>query len=231
MTIRRLASAILTASVRWASPGVRQWGNAMLHEMDFVEGDWAALFWALGSATALFKHLEAPMSNLSDVFSRTQALMKKIRRRTLVGYAVCFIVIVTFGSFILIFPNTLARIGSGLTVAAALYMAYQLYERRNRKPPSGTGLSACTAFYRKELERQRDFHRGIWFWSRLVFMVPGYVLFIVGAAMAHPELAREYAVITICYILLGIVAVPLNQRLSRTYQRQIDELDALPKDS
>jgi hypothetical protein len=34
----------------------------MLREMDLVEGDWAALFWALGSATALFKHLEAPMS-------------------------------------------------------------------------------------------------------------------------------------------------------------------------
>lgn len=74
----------------------------MLREMDFVEGDWAALFWAVGSATALFKHFEAPMTNLSDVFARTQALMKKIRRRTLVGYAVCFVVIVFFGSFIFI---------------------------------------------------------------------------------------------------------------------------------
>jgi hypothetical protein len=60
MAIRRLASAILTTSVRWASPGVREWGNAMLREMDFVEGDWAALFWALGSATALFRRLEVP---------------------------------------------------------------------------------------------------------------------------------------------------------------------------
>lgn len=32
----------------------------MLREMDFVEGDWAALFWALGSATALFRRLEVP---------------------------------------------------------------------------------------------------------------------------------------------------------------------------
>jgi hypothetical protein len=60
MAIRRLASAILTTSVRWASPGVREWGSAMLREMDFVEGDWAALFWALGSATALFRRLEVP---------------------------------------------------------------------------------------------------------------------------------------------------------------------------
>lgn len=60
MTIQRLASAILTTSIRWAPPGLREWGNAMLCELDFVEGDWAALFWALGCATALFRRLEVP---------------------------------------------------------------------------------------------------------------------------------------------------------------------------
>jgi len=28
----------------------------MLGELDFIEGDWAALFWALGSARAIFKY-------------------------------------------------------------------------------------------------------------------------------------------------------------------------------
>ena len=65
MAIRRLASAILATSFRWASLGVREWGNAMLREMDFVEGDWAALFWALGSATAIFRRLEVPALMLS----------------------------------------------------------------------------------------------------------------------------------------------------------------------
>jgi hypothetical protein len=202
----------------------------MLREMDFVENDWAALFWALGSATALFKHLEAPMSNLSDVLSRTQALMKKIRRRTLGGYAVCFILVVAFGSFIFIFPNTLQQVGSGLTVAAALYIAYQLHESRNGKLPSETQPSACSAFYRTELERQRDFHRGPCFWSRLVIMVPGYILFCIGFAMAHPELAQGLTAIVGAFIVLCIVAIPLNLRLSRKYQRQIDEVDALPKE-
>jgi hypothetical protein len=230
MTIRGLASAILAAVIRRASPAMRQWGTAMLREMDFVENDWAALFWALGSATALFKHLEAPMSNLSDVLSRTQALMKKIRRRTLGGYAVCFILVVAFGSFIFIFPNTLQQVGSGLTVAAALYMAYQLHESRNGKLPSETQPSACSAFYRTELERQRDFHRGPCFWSRLVIMIPGYILFCIGFAMAHPELAQGLTAIACAFIVLCIVAIPLNLRLSRKYQRQIDEVDALPKE-
>jgi hypothetical protein len=34
-----------------------------------------------------------------------------------------------------------------------------------------------------------------------------------------------------CLVVLGIAAVRLNLRLSRKYQRQIDDLDALPKNS
>jgi hypothetical protein len=229
MRIRRLAFAILSTAVRRASPGLREWGNAMLREMDFIEGDWAALFWALGSATALFKHSEAPMSGPVDVFSQTQALMKKIRRRTLKGYAVCLIVIVGFLRFFFVYHNTLQRIGSGLVVTATLYLAYQVYQRRNRDLPTETRPSARKDFYLAELARQRDFHRGIWFWSRLLVIVPGYLLFCVGFAMAHPERAPEVAAIVGCFIVLSIVAVPLNLRLSRKYQRQMDELDALPK--
>ena len=231
MRIRRFASAILTAAVRRTSPQVRAWGEAMLREMDFVESDWAALFWAFGSAIALFRHLEAPMSSLSDIFSQTQALMKKIRRRTLLGYATCFVVIVSFGSFTFIFHNTVLQIGSGLIAALAFYTAYQLYEGRNRKPPSETKLPVCAAFYRTELERQRDFHRGSRFWSRLVIPIPPYIMVLVGLAITYPGLARAMAIIGACFVGLCVVAIPFNLELSRKYQRQIDELDALLKES
>jgi hypothetical protein len=229
MTIRGLASAILTAAVRRASPGVREWGTAMLREMDFVESDWAALLWAIGSVPVLFKHSEAPMIDPSEVFSRAQALMKKVRRRTLMGYGICLFVTVYFASLLFTISNTLQGIGWCLSVAATLYMAYQLYKTRNGELPSETRPSACTDFYRAELQRQRDFHRGIWLWSRLVITVPSYFLFAIGLAMAHPEAARGFAAIAASFIVMGIVAVPLNLRLSRRYQRQMDELDALPK--
>jgi hypothetical protein len=51
--IRQLASRLLSATISGSSPASREWGNAMLREMDSVEGDWAALFWALGSSRAL----------------------------------------------------------------------------------------------------------------------------------------------------------------------------------
>jgi hypothetical protein len=53
---RRLASRLLNAVVRHSSPDSRYWGDAMLRELDFVESDWGAFFWALGSTTALVRH-------------------------------------------------------------------------------------------------------------------------------------------------------------------------------
>lgn len=72
--IRKLASQILDVAARHASPEVRDWGTAMGRELDFVESDLAALFWALGSATVLFKHLEVPMSGPS-LFERFRTVL------------------------------------------------------------------------------------------------------------------------------------------------------------
>jgi hypothetical protein len=53
---RRLASKLLGVAVRHSSPDSQQWAVAMLGELDFIQSDWAALFWALGSARAIFKY-------------------------------------------------------------------------------------------------------------------------------------------------------------------------------
>lgn len=169
------------------------------------------------------------MSNLSDTFSRTQALMKEIQERTRTGYAACFLVIIGFGWFIYTLPSPLERVGSGLTLASALYVVYQLHQRRNRKVPSEIQSSACAAFYRTELERQRDFHRGSWFWSRLIVMIPGDLLFLIGFAMAHPGSERGMAVIAAFFLGLCVVAVPLNLRLSANISVKSMKLDPQAK--
>jgi hypothetical protein len=53
---RRLAVKLLQAMARLAPSASRDWAAAMLRELDFIAGDWAALFWALGSATAICRH-------------------------------------------------------------------------------------------------------------------------------------------------------------------------------
>jgi cytochrome bd-type quinol oxidase subunit 2 len=54
--IRKLASRLLRAVARHCSSATQDWANAMLRELDFIESDWAALLWALGSTAAIFRH-------------------------------------------------------------------------------------------------------------------------------------------------------------------------------
>ena len=53
---RQLAAMLLRAVLRLAPEESREWATAMLRELDFIEGDWAALFWAFGSVTAILRH-------------------------------------------------------------------------------------------------------------------------------------------------------------------------------
>jgi hypothetical protein len=53
---RKLAAALLRAVLRLAPVESREWATAMLHELDFIKGEWAALFWALGSTMAILRH-------------------------------------------------------------------------------------------------------------------------------------------------------------------------------
>ena len=54
---RRLAQRLLDAFAILAPPASREWARAMLGELDSIRGDWAALFWAVGGATAICRHM------------------------------------------------------------------------------------------------------------------------------------------------------------------------------
>jgi hypothetical protein len=51
----RLAALILRTSIRLAPKDAREWGNAALGELYHVEGNWAAVAWAIGGASVLLK--------------------------------------------------------------------------------------------------------------------------------------------------------------------------------
>jgi hypothetical protein len=82
---RRLAYRLLNSVVRHASPDSQDWASAMLRELDFVESDWGALLWALGSATALFRHSVPRQLRawLEKHFGTAQGeMLKNIRKMT-----------------------------------------------------------------------------------------------------------------------------------------------------
>jgi hypothetical protein len=52
---RLIASRLLAGIARRARGRSSEWAGAMLAELDFVEGEWRALWWALGGATAILR--------------------------------------------------------------------------------------------------------------------------------------------------------------------------------
>jgi hypothetical protein len=181
------------------------------------------------------QQVEAFRMPLDVIRGRIEKFDRNIRRRHYIGYAVCLFVIGNSIWWVIIFPNLIQRIGALLTILGTGYLGYQLLLHQIQKKTSAVngaemGNAASTGFYRANLERQRDFHRGIWFWSRLVIFVPGPFVFCLGTAIAHPETARQMRVQALIFAFLAALAVPLNLGMARKYQRQIDELDALRKD-
>jgi hypothetical protein len=80
---RRLASRMLTIIIRHSSSESQLWGNAMLRELDFIEGDWAALFWAFGSTAALCRHsVTSQLRTLGDRHFNETFQIKRIAKKT-----------------------------------------------------------------------------------------------------------------------------------------------------
>jgi len=53
---RQLAAFLLRVALRLAPRQSRAWAAAMLRELDFIDGEWTALLWALGSTVAILRH-------------------------------------------------------------------------------------------------------------------------------------------------------------------------------
>jgi DNA segregation ATPase FtsK/SpoIIIE-like protein len=80
---RTLAAKLLRAVVRLAPAESRDWAAAMLRELDFVDGDWAALFWALGSAAAILRHAASVWRAWLSSNSKKEAGMNTSGRKAL----------------------------------------------------------------------------------------------------------------------------------------------------
>ena len=162
--------------------------------------------------------------------------MEKLERRTRLrnrgGYQVCAFLFVACLWWLTLFHNFLSQAGVALTVAALAVMVWQIRATQlaSRKAAQ-SGNRASLEFHREELARQRDFHRGRWLWTRILALAPGPILFLMGFYEAQPHLSRILAVEGITFVVFLIAAVPLNLRLARNYQRQLDDLERLQKDN
>jgi hypothetical protein len=190
---------------------------------------------ALRDACALWQSDTAEMLRvLPEKLQRKAELVDRgVRRTALILYGTCALQIAVFLSFLVLFRDPLRRVGAILTLVGLTYLIYQM----RRHHVDTTALARATQadpsviFYRALLQQRRDFHRGIWLWSRLAVFLPGPAVFMYGAARADPAEATVTYVVLAIFLLLGAAAVPLNVLVAAgRIQKKIDELDRIERD-
>jgi hypothetical protein len=79
--VRRWAEWILRSHLPTDSAIHREWADAMRRELDFIESDWDALFWAIGSVTVLHRN------SVTDCVARRfgDSLRSESNRRSVFG--------------------------------------------------------------------------------------------------------------------------------------------------
>jgi hypothetical protein len=179
----------------------------------------------LGSTKILFRTHVFRLTELSDVPCAARILKRKIKLRTYLGSTVVWSEAAIFSWCTIVNPHAVQRSGYALTAVAMLFWAYQLFSRRPQVVPNE--LSACITSYKIELERQRDFFRGCWLWARLVVVLPGITLFCYGGIVSHLGSRSIYFTVAAAFVFLLLVAIPNSLRMSRGFQRQLDDLHAV----
>jgi hypothetical protein len=174
----------------------------------------------------LWKELASNAVEVSPEQLRSEAgkLRKGVRLRNSFVVGVCCIIIAAYSLFAFRSKTTLERVGSVLSVAGAANVIVQFLRRPARKMPD-FGAIESTRFYRAELERHRDFHRGKGITSWLLPVLPGPILFNVAFALDRPMFASIVKLQMAVFLMAAAVVIPLNLRTAGKFQRRIDALD------
>jgi hypothetical protein len=218
---RKVALKILDSVVRHASPGCKDWAEGLAREAAFIESDWTALAWALGSTRVLLSYRETPIGSLAEVPAAAQKLVEATRNSAL-------------GMWIPIFQGPLylwkffgarswpERAGCALVVLCSVSAGiFLLIERRRLKDPSEDkvydDIVVCARFYKAELERH---------FSTLMIATSAILGYFVGSILAMRGV-RLQALSSVAVFLLFLAMGPLFIHARRTIRRRMEQLDDL----
>ena len=175
------------------------------------------------------QNMEHTPMTLEQIREKARNYRRKMQWRNGVEYAAIAVTSVFFAWTMFQIPLAGMRVGAALCILGGWYVAYQLHRRAwPRMAPAALALATCTEFYRGELERQRDYLRGIWRWYLGPF-VPGLACLVAAAGAANPGrlprvwpfLAGYSLVIALAFFLIGRI----NLRAAAKLQRRIEDLD------
>jgi hypothetical protein len=160
-----------------------------------------------------------------DLRNESRKLRTGLGLRNWFVAGVCCTIIAGYGFFFVFSKTALERIGSVLSIAGAVNVIVQFIRRPARPMPDSSAIESI-CFYRAELERHRDFHRGKGINSWLLPFLPGPMIFNIAFALDRPIFAPIVALQMAAFLVIAAIVVPLNLSMARKYQRRIDALDA-----
>jgi hypothetical protein len=169
--------------------------------------------------------------SLEEIRRKARALQTKARLSALTQVVIGIALCIFFGWTCARARDVVPRIGWGVLSVWGIYGAFQAY--RWVWPSSlatDAPLSTSLAFYRRELERQRDYERQIWVKSGLIFCFLGLAIVLVPPLIQASASPRRLVNAAPFFILLSVwfvVFFRMRKKTRAKLQGEIDELNAL----
>ena len=161
-----------------------------------------------------------------EIRRKAQEFETKIKRRNRGEYIAVAVLVAIFGWQLASSANLIANIGGALIIAGALYVAHHLRKQGSAKTlPADAAFVNSVAFYRTELERQRDLLRRVWLWY-LGPLIPGGVVMYWGLGAADRYSVQSLVGGTVVMLFLLLIG-KLNKMAAGQLQHEIDELQAV----
>ena len=223
--VRSVAMKITGVVVRYASSGCKEWAEGLAREVGFIEDDWTALWWAIGSTRVLLDRREAPMTSLSEAAWKAQHFLESVRRPNYT-YIFFFCQALMYALRLLNANNLQQRVGCVLVVLGGMCVGIftVLRPRMVQLPPNDEDAEAWAVYFRRELERRSSSRVFVGVFFSLAVYGVGVLLAERDGAGAHLIFAMSMGVI----LMFGASFFVWKRR---QFQHQIEALDAVLKET
>jgi hypothetical protein len=231
--IRRLALKISNEVMIWASPGSKEWAEGLAREVEFIESDWAALHWAIGSTRVLLDRRDAPIGSLDDALTVAKEYRGSFgnRLKSATPYFLWVLGVALLWLFIpsRMYSNPMMRVGGCLMAGAILYDGYRALVYRRRKTDQPINAYAWALYYRSELQRDLEFNTGRVSWLSSAVSDAGMCLFYGGLLNPFYTQLPVLFVVLIAFLYMLTISVGVFRKYvyCRKLQWKIVDLDAL----
>ena len=169
--------------------------------------------------------VDAPLLSIGYLRNRALEHTKASRTRIFLEYLLGGASVVMCVWSIAVIDSTLFRVGVLVILAGILYGLYEWWRRRMVWSLTLEGSAADGVhFYKQELARLRDLHRGLWK-VYLPASVPGAVVLLVWASLERPDNRWRVVGLTCAVAVWVIVMLRHEAQEAKRYQRELDTLE------